>query len=184
MKAPVPDEPNVRSQPDGPFKHHFHAASSRAVVGLPTDIGTSAARTVGSLAAGPVGCKHPRGKQPPAADRRGRALTSGFAQTQRCGSAEPRQPRDRIPGERLFRRAPEPAMPMATFRGSASAITGGAATNRFPRWHASTTIARCAQLARCSADAARDRESCIARVTGIRGLAISPGIGLATRDDR
>jgi hypothetical protein len=124
------------------------AASSRAVVGLPTDIGTSAARTVGSLAAGPVGCKHPRGKQPPAADRRGRALTSGFAQTQRCGSAEPRQPRDdRIPGERLFRRAPEPAMPMATFRGSASAITGGAATNRFPRWHASTTIARCAQLA-------------------------------------
>ena len=28
MKAPVPDEPNVRSQPDGPFKRHFHAARS------------------------------------------------------------------------------------------------------------------------------------------------------------
>jgi len=27
MKAPVPDEPNVRPQPAGPFKRHFHAAS-------------------------------------------------------------------------------------------------------------------------------------------------------------
>jgi hypothetical protein len=26
MKAPVPDEPNVRPGPDGPFKRHFHAA--------------------------------------------------------------------------------------------------------------------------------------------------------------
>jgi hypothetical protein len=31
MKAPVPDEPNVRPRPDGPFKRHFHAAKSRAV---------------------------------------------------------------------------------------------------------------------------------------------------------
>ena len=28
MKAPVPDEPNVRPRPDGPFKRHFHAAIS------------------------------------------------------------------------------------------------------------------------------------------------------------
>src|SRR5450631_1752567 len=28
MKAPVPDEPNVRPRPDGPFKRHFHAATS------------------------------------------------------------------------------------------------------------------------------------------------------------
>ena len=26
-KVPVPDEPNVRPQPDGPFKRHFHAAN-------------------------------------------------------------------------------------------------------------------------------------------------------------
>src|SRR5450755_1962182 len=31
MKAPVPDEPNVRSRPDGPFKHHFHAATSASL---------------------------------------------------------------------------------------------------------------------------------------------------------
>ena len=30
-KAPVPDEPNVRSQPDGPFKRHFHAAKPEAL---------------------------------------------------------------------------------------------------------------------------------------------------------
>src|SRR5207244_2141900 len=43
--------------------------------------------------------------------------TPGFAQTQRCGSAEPRHPRDdRIPGERSSRPRPEPGMPMATYQ--------------------------------------------------------------------
>jgi hypothetical protein len=32
MNAPVPDEPNVRPRPDGPFKRHFHAARSRDAV--------------------------------------------------------------------------------------------------------------------------------------------------------
>jgi hypothetical protein len=42
--------------------------------------------------------------------RRGQIRTLGIAQTQRCGSAQPRHPRhprdDRIPGERSSRRAP------------------------------------------------------------------------------
>ncbi len=34
MKAPVPDEPNFRSQPTGPFKQHFHAARRGRVISL------------------------------------------------------------------------------------------------------------------------------------------------------
>jgi hypothetical protein len=33
MKAPVPDEPNVRPQPAGPFKRHFHAAKTGRLAG-------------------------------------------------------------------------------------------------------------------------------------------------------
>jgi len=72
---------------------------------------------------------------------------STFAQTQRCGSAEPRQPSDdRVPGERSPRRPPDlvigsatqgshaGAIPLTTPPASKRTVAGGASpTGLFPR---------------------------------------------------
>ena len=63
----------------------------------------------------------------------GSGLALASAQTQRCVSAEPRQPRDdRIPGA-IVPTLPEPAMPMATWRSRRSGAPGAVLDDRdFP----------------------------------------------------
>ena len=120
MKAPVPDEPNVRPRPDGPFKRHFHAARTMSPSGAVRTIAlVCRRRTSGRARRRPTATPRPDG-------------VSRKCHAQQAGRGHVGRSRPIAPPPMLGTRRPSAAAALACRR-SANMTPGARRNSRFTR---------------------------------------------------